>query len=79
MTGTSIGLLLGIVVAFILDGSQLIRIDPSIYFIDHLPVHVQVADVAIVIAVSFAIAIAATIPASRWASRLHPVEAIRHE
>ena len=29
--------------------------------------------------VSFTIGLAATVPASRWASRLHPVEAIRHE
>ena len=79
MVGTALGLGLGILVAFILDGSRLIRIDPSIYFIDHLPVHVRPLDVLVVIAVSFTIALAATIPASRWASKLEPVEAIRHE
>ncbi len=79
VVGTGLGLGLGILVAFILDGSQLIRIDPSIYFIDHLPVHIRPLDVLAVIGVSLAIALAATIPASRWASTLEPVEAIRNE
>ena len=64
---------------FILDESALIRIDPSVYFIDHLPVHTEPLDVALVVLVSLAITLAATIPATRSASRLEPVEAIRHE
>lgn len=79
MVGTGLGLLLGMLLAFLLDWSRLIRIDPSIYFIDHLPVHIQALDVAAVIGVSLAIALLATVPASRWASRLEPVEAIRNE
>jgi lipoprotein-releasing system permease protein len=77
--GTSLGLALGVAIAFVLDGSRLIRIDPSIYFIDHLPVQVEPLDVVAVVGVSLAIALAATIPAARFASRLEPVEAIRHE
>lgn len=79
VVGTGLGLILGFTVAFVLDGSQLIRIDPSIYFIDHLPVHIEPFDVIAIMIVSLAIALAATIPASRFASRLQPVEAIRHE
>lgn len=79
LVGTSIGLGLGILVSFLLDSSQLIRIDPSIYFIDHLPVQVEVLDVLVVIAVSLSIALLATTPASRWAARLQPVDAIRSE
>ena len=79
LVGTGLGLVLGLAVAFLLDGSQLIRIDPSIYFIDHPPVHVEAVDVGLVILVSLTIALTATIPASRFASRLEPVDAIRHE
>ena len=79
VVGTSAGLALGILVSLLLDRSGLIRIDPSIYFIDHLPVHLQLSDVLIVILVSLGIALAATVPASRRASRLLPVDAIRHE
>lgn len=79
IVGTSIGLVLGAALAFLIDGSELIRIDPSIYFIDHLPVSIELLDVLAVTAVSLFIALAATIPASRFASRLQPVDAIRHE
>ena len=79
VVGTLAGLILGLLIGFLLDGSQLIRIDPSVYFIDHLPVHIQVVDVLAVITVSMLIALIATLPASRWASRLLPVDAIRHE
>lgn len=79
IVGTTIGLVLGGVVAFLIDGSELIRIDPSIYFIDHLPVSIEILDVVAVTIVSLLIALAATYPASRFASRLQPVDAIRHE
>ncbi len=79
VVGTSLGLAIGLVLGFILDGSALIRIDPSVYFIDHLPVHTEWLDVFAVVLVSLAITLAATIPATRFASRLEPVEAIRHE
>ncbi|MGE3618782.1 MAG: ABC transporter permease [Gemmatimonadales bacterium] len=79
VVGTSLGLITGFALAFVIDGSELIKIDPSIYFIDHLPVSIQALDVVAVVAVSLLIALAATIPASRYASRLEPVDAIRHE
>ncbi len=79
VVGTGLGLAIGLVLGFILDGSALIRIDPSVYFIDHLPVHTELLDVGAVVLVSLAITLAATIPATRFASRLEPVEAIRHE
>ena len=52
---------------------------PTIYFIDRLPVHVEVLDVVVVVVASVAVAVLATIPSSRRASRLVPVEAIRAE
>lgn len=79
VVGTALGLLAGIGAAVGLNSSRIIRIDPSIYFIDHLPVHVQAFDVGVVILVSLTIALTATFPAARWAARLEPVEAIRHE
>ena len=66
-------------VAYIVDKSGWVRIDPSVYFIDHLPVHVEVSDVLVVVLASFAIAVLATIYPSRSAAGLTPVDAIRHE
>lgn len=77
--GTSIGVVLGLVLGWLLDWSGLIRIDPSIYFIDRLPVHMEVPDILAVIVVSLLVAVLATIHPSRRAAALTPVEAIRHE
>jgi lipoprotein-releasing system permease protein len=77
--GTTIGLLLGLSVAYIVDRSGWVRINPAIYFIDHLPVHIEWQDVGVVVLASLAIALFATIYPSRSAAALTPVEAIRHE
>ncbi|HJP56823.1 MAG TPA: ABC transporter permease [Gemmatimonadales bacterium] len=79
LVGTLIGLVLGLVVAFVVDKSGWIRIDPSVYFIDHLPIHVEALDVLAVVLASVAIAVLATLHPSTTAARLTPVDAIRHE
>jgi lipoprotein-releasing system permease protein len=79
LVGTTIGLVAGLTVAYVVDRSGWIRINPAVYFIDHLPVHVELLDVAVVVASSLAIAVLATLYPSRSAGRLTPVEAIRHE
>jgi len=77
--GVGIGLAVGLAVAFVVDWSGWVRIDPGIYFIDRLPVHVELRDLAVVIAAGFVVAVAATLYPSRAATRLTPVDAIRHE
>lgn len=79
LTGTMIGLGLGLVVAYLIDASGVIRIDPAIYFIDHLPVHIEWLDVLAVVLTSLTVALLATVHPSRVASALVPVDAIRHE
>jgi lipoprotein-releasing system permease protein len=77
--GTAVGTVLGLGLAYLIDRSGWIRIDPTVYFIDRLPVHVEWLDVLGVIAVSLAVAVVATLHPSRSAAALVPVEAIRHE
>jgi lipoprotein-releasing system permease protein len=77
--GTMLGLVGGLVLAYVIDASGLIKIDPAVYFIDHLPVHVEPLDVAAVVVFSFLVAVVATMHPSRAAAGLTPVEAIRHE
>jgi lipoprotein-releasing system permease protein len=77
--GTVLGAAVGLAVAYLVDRSGWIRIDPQVYFIDRLPVHVELLDVILVMALSLAVAVAATVHPSGAAARLQPVEAIRHE
>jgi lipoprotein-releasing system permease protein len=77
--GTAIGLVVGLSVAYVVDRSGWVRINPAVYFIDHLPVHIERLDVGVVVLASLAIALFATVYPSRSAAALTPVEAIRHE
>jgi lipoprotein-releasing system permease protein len=77
--GVALGLVLGLAVAFVVDKSGWVRINPAIYFIDRLPVHIELLDVLVVIATGFLLALAATLYPSWAATRLTPVDAIRHE
>jgi len=77
--GTGAGLLGGLLLSYLIDAAGLIRIDPAVYFIDHLPVHLELLDVVGVLVFSFLVAVVATLHPSRAAARLTPVEAIRHE
>jgi lipoprotein-releasing system permease protein len=79
VVGTTVGVLLGLTVSYVVDLSGWVRINPAVYFIDHLPVHIEWSDVAVVVLASLAIALAATVYPSRSAAALTPVEAIRHE
>ena len=77
--GTSMGLILGLAGAVALERYKFIRLDPAIYFIDHMPVAVQPLDVVLTVVASLVIATLATLYPSMQAARLYPIEAIRHE
>lgn len=77
--GTVIGLAGGLLVGLSLDRWRLIRLDASIYFIDHLPVQLDAFDTLVIVAVSLGIAALATLYPSARAAALQPVDAIRHE
>ena len=77
--GTAVGTVCGVALATAVGRYRLIPLDPTVYFIDHLPVSLAVSDVLTVVVASLAIATAATLYPSGQAARLVPVEAIRHE
>ena len=79
LVGTTLGAVLGLVVGRLVDQRHLIALDPSVYFIDHLPVRFHPVDVTIVILASIAVATIATFYPARQAGMLNPVDAIRYE
>ncbi|HUK22616.1 MAG TPA: FtsX-like permease family protein [Gemmatimonadales bacterium] len=79
VVGTSLGATLGFVLGGMVNRGQWIHIDPSIYFIDHLPVRTQPVDALLVIAASLLIATLAPLYPALQAARLNPVTAIRYE
>ncbi|MEO7083243.1 MAG: ABC transporter permease [Gemmatimonadaceae bacterium] len=79
IVGTGAGLIIGVPVSVLIGAKKLIPLDPSIYFIDHLPVSTQAGDVLFIVIASLAVAAVATIYPALQAAKLYPVEAIRHE
>ncbi|MGI8548099.1 MAG: ABC transporter permease, partial [Gemmatimonadaceae bacterium] len=77
--GTVLGLVLGFAGALALDRYKFIKLDPQVYFIDHLPVSTQPRDVILIVIASLLIGALATLYPAIQAAKLYPVEAIRSE
>lgn len=79
LVGTAVGAVAGTTLAWIENHFGIVRIPPDVYFVDRLPVALDPADVATILVAAVVISFAATIYPSLQASRLTPVEAIRHD
>ena len=77
--GTALGAAGGLALVEALDRYKFVTLPGDVYFIDTLPVALDAADLLTIIGVSVLIAFAATIYPAWQASKLMPVEAIRHE
>ena len=79
VTGTAVGCALGVGISWALDRFELIPIPGDVYFVDHLPAIIDPLDVGRIVLVSVAVSFVATIYPAWQASKLVPVDAIRHE
>lgn len=79
LVGTVLGATLGLAGGSVINRGEWIHIDPSIYFIDHLPVHTQPLDALLVVIASLLVATLAPLYPALVAARLDPVPAIRYE
>lgn len=79
IVGTGLGLVLGLVMCWVQKTFNLVSLPPEIYFIDSLPVIVDVKDVLVVGVLAIVISFVATIYPARRAARLYPVEILRYE
>src|SRR5690606_9293083 len=79
LVGTVIGTIGGFLLVWLLHRYQFNDIPGDVYFIGRLPVPLEPLDVVMILVASIAVALIATIYPARTASRLQPVEAIRHD
>ena len=76
--GASIGLGMGFVATFAFEHFG-IRLNPEVYYIDRLPVHVDAMEFLVVGLVALGMCVVATIFPAVLASRAKPVDAIRYQ
>ena len=79
VVGTAVGTVLGLVICFVADHYQLIKLQADVYQITHIPFKVVPLDVVIVVVSVLAVCLLATIYPSRQAGRLDPAEALRNQ
>ena len=77
--GTALGLIGGYGLSWLGGHYQFIRLDASVYSIDHLPFAPRIRDAVIVTAVSLGVSLIATLYPSGSAAKVLPAEALRYE
>jgi lipoprotein-releasing system permease protein len=78
MLGSLLGLGLGYLLTFAAERFR-IGIPSEIFYIDHLPIHVEASDFVFVGLASVLVCVAATIFPATMAAKLRPVDSLRHE
>jgi lipoprotein-releasing system permease protein len=79
LVGTLAGLALGAAASYWLDRWAIIKLNPDVYFMDHVPFVTRPEDAAAVAVVSLIVALTATLYPAWKAAKLEPVDAIRNE
>jgi len=77
--GTVLGLGTGVLLSWLADRYQWIRLPETVFSIAYAPFRPRVADAAIVAGIALGISFLATIYPARQAARLNPVEGLRYE
>lgn len=79
ITGTLLGLILGLSIVYIADTYHLIKLNPEVYLIDYLPLKISIFEISAVVISSLFICFISSIFPARSASVAIPAEVIRYE
>jgi len=78
-TGTALGAAGGFILCYLLKTYEFVKLPRDIYYIDKLPVNLNLADAGTVIIAAIAISLISTLYPAWQAARMEPVEALRYE
>ena len=77
--GTFLGAIGGFTLCYLLKTYQFIKLPRDIYYIDKLPINLNISDSLTVIVAAMAISLVSTLYPAHQAARMEPVEALRYE
>jgi lipoprotein-releasing system permease protein len=77
--GASLGVLVGIIAAFIGNRYRIVSLPADVYSISSVPFHTRAEDILLAAAVAFILSLLATLYPARAAARLRPAEALRDQ
>ena len=79
LIGTAGGTVLGLVVSYLAERYELVKLPADVYQIPYLPFRVEPLDVVVVVGAALAVCLLATLYPSRQAARIDPAEALRNQ
>jgi lipoprotein-releasing system permease protein len=79
IVGTGIGFLGGLSLSALLKKYQFISLPSDVYYLDHLPVKLELLDLGLIGLAAMVLCFMATIYPARQAARVHPAEVLRYE
>jgi lipoprotein-releasing system permease protein len=79
LIGTAIGITGGLLLGYILNTYQLIKLPADVYYLNHLPVLMKLSDFVMISTSAIVISFLATLYPAWQAAKLDPVEPLRYE
>lgn len=78
LSGSVLGVMLGLAISFFLKKFQFIKLPPDVYYISYLPVKISEVDILIIFFAALSITIISSIYPSIKASQIQPAEVLRY-